>query len=629
MLGGLFALLVGLWWVQIFHGERYQENQKDQLYRTVRLPAVRGKILDRNGEPFAENRPLFEVHLYLEELRGQFRYAYTNQIKPAFVTANPKATITANVRAELERLARFSVVTNYATALARRVGIVPTLSEARFQNFYLSQRTLPFPLAQGLTEDQVARFYELCSDQPSLALDVNRIRFYPAGTAAAHILGQLQQDDSVGEDEEYNYQFRLPDYKGVAGIERAFEKELRGRPGVRLVTVNSMAYRQSETELVSPESGLNVVLTLDRLLQRKADAAMRLPGPNTRGAAVVMDVNSGDILALSSTPTFDLNSYTKPDEFAKLVGSEDSPFLNRATKGRYQPGSTFKIVVALAGLESGDIDPKVAKHFAEGFSLPGGHWKDTAGAGWFDFRDAFAFSSNPYFQTHGLQVGARGIIEMGRRLGLGETTGMFPAFDDPGYFPKVSPLLKNSGAPWRDGDTANLSIGQGEVLVTPLQMAVLVSAVANGGKVLRPRLAIRVESASGGPDARAKEFPAGQVRTVIPLKPSTIAVLHQAMLDDVEYKNGRWPGRQGSGAPAAVANLQILGKTGTAENELFGKKKGETTWFVSFAPAVNPRYAVVVVVEDGVSGGRTCAPIAKEIYKELLNRDPRIATSNN
>lgn len=633
VLAGLGTLLLGLWWVQIFRGERYQESQKDQLYRTVRLPAVRGKILDRNGVALAENRPLFEVHLYLEELRAQFRYQYTNQIKPVFLAANPTTRITRKIGEDLERQARFAVISNYSMTLSQRLGLTPAVSEARFQSHYLTERTLPFPLAQGLSEQQVARFYELCSQQPSLAMHAKRVRYYPYGTSAAHILGQLQKDDTEREGEEYHYQFRLPDFKGVAGLEMVFDSALRGRPGVRLVTVNSMAYRQAETELVAPTPGSNVVLTIDWQIQQKADAALRMPGPKTRGAVVVMDVNSGDILALASAPTFDLNSYTRPEEWAKLFEDpEAKPFFNRATQGRYLPGSIFKIVISLAGLESGEIDPKAIFESKDGFSLPGGHWEDTAGPGKFDFRKAFALSSNPYFQTHGLGLTAPGIIDMGRRLGLGQTTGVLTPFevrlDDPGYFPKVSPLIKNSGGFWRDGDTANLSIGQGEVIVTPLQMAVLLSAVANGGKVLQPRLVMRIESAADSPAAATKEFPAAQVRSVLHLKPSTWETLHQAMLDDVEYVDPETR-RQGSGWPVAVRNLQIAGKTGTAENQEYGRRKDKTTWFVSYAPYVNPRYAVIVVVEDGVSGARTCAPIAREIYKLLLARDPRIATQSN
>ena len=631
VLGGLGILFAGLWYIQIYSGKRFEADVKGQLYRTVRLPAVRGKILDRNGFALAENRPRFEINLYLEELRRDFRFEYTNRIRPEFIAANPTTRINGKISSELESQARFAVVNNIYTQIGQRVGLAEKLSASELQKFYLSERTLPFPLAQGLSPQQVARFAENFCDQPSLALNTQLVRSYPFGTAAAHILGHLTPDDSNREDEEFNYQFRLPDFAGASGMELAFEKELRGKPGMMLVTVNSMQYRQAETVLVKPQPGNNVVLTIDQKLQRTVDVALGRSGPKTRGAVVVMDVSNGDIMAISSSPTFDPKSFTEgasPEEAKRLLDPDTKPQFNRAMRGAYLPGSIFKIVVALAGLENNVIKPKEVKRYEEGFTLPGGHWEDTAGPGNFDFRRAFALSSNPYFQTHGLQIGALGIIEMGRRLGLGQPTGISKVREVSGYFPKASslPLMKNGGGPWRPGDTANLSIGQGEVSVTPLQMAVLLSAVANSGKVFQPRLVMRIDSSPESGVPSSKEFPAGQIRNIVDLKPSTWDVLHQAMIDDVEYRE---PGdKPGSGWRAAVPNLRIAGKTGTAETEENGKK-GKATWFVSYAPATAPRYAVVVVIEDGASGGLTCAPIAREIYAKLLTLDPKMMVQNN
>lgn len=628
VLVGMGILMGGLWYLQVISAKRYQADVQGQSFRTVRVPAIRGKVLDRNRQPLADNRPCYNVNLYLEELRRNFRHQYTNSVKREFERAHPKMKLTRSITDELERQARYQVVSNLVVQTSSVIQEPRFLLEKEFLKHYDSSRSLPLPLLKDLSFQQVAMFAEKSPNLSSLALEPQPLRVYRYHTAAAHILGHLRRDDNPSEDEERDFQFRLPDYRGVKGIEVAFDTELRGKPGVKLVKVNSMQYRQSEEMLTPPEPGQNVILTIDLTIQQAAERALLLAGEETRGAAVVMNSENGDILAMASAPSFDPNEFMSPiltERWETFFQHEKLlPMLNRAVYGEYPPGSVFKIITGLACLEAG-LDPDEVYRSA-GFyrlSLRGRPIGDTAGAGDFKFRTAFCFSSNPYFQNFGLKAGPQKLVEMGVRFGLGERTGISNGMEAKGYFPKLDDIRKSSGNRWMDGDTANLCIGQGEIKVTPLQMAVVTAGVASGGKIWQPRLVSRIEPQESQSEIAAIDFPAGQVRRDLMLNPQHLALLRQAMLDDVEFRDpvtGRW----GTGRSAAVKGMRVCGKTGTAQ--VVAKYDKHITWFVSFAPFEAPRYVVVVMVEGGASGGGTCAPIAKIIYEALLKREQQLST---
>jgi penicillin-binding protein 2 len=372
---------------------------------------------------------------------------------------------------------------------------------------------------------------------------------------------------------------------------------------------------------IDAEPGHDVVLTIDVPIQHAAERALASIGPEKSGAVVVMDIHSGDILAAASAPTFDPNYFLNPPTNWNEVlqrWRESGVYLNRATRGTYEPGSTFKIVVALAGLESGLLDPSATYVSAGSYRSGGGrHIDDTAPAGNYDFERAFYKSSNAYFIDCGVRIGHERVVEMGRRFGLGQPTGL-PKFPEAsGYFPpspSVAKVKKRDRGNWMQGDTENLSIGHGEVLVTPLQMAVLTAAVANGGKVLRPRLVSAIRSLDDASSQNAETFAAGVTQAQLHMSQRSLNLVREAMLADVENPAGT--GYQGS----HLSNYKICGKTGTAKITPELRK----TWFVSFAPFENPRYTVVVVVEPGVSGGHTCAPIAKKVYEALIKRDQAV-----
>lgn len=624
---GMAVLLAGLWYVQVISAKRYRADLQEQSLRIIRVPAIRGKILDRNGIPLADNRPSYNVNLYLEEFRRYFRYEYTNRVLSEFRKANPKVRPTGRTDEVLQSTARFRVVSNLMLHVSSMVNEPTLLDLKQFTNHYDNLRSLPFPLMRDLTPQQVALFVERSTALPSLALEVQPVRAYPWTNTAAHLIGHLRRENSPTDDDEISFQFRLPDFSGVMGVELAFDQQLRGRPGVKSVLVNNLQYRQAEEMLSPPQPGQNVVLTLDLSLQRTAEKALRNGNPDARGAAVVLDCRNGDVLAMASVPSFDPNLFTarvSEEDWAKLSDDELRPQLNRATYGTYPPGSIFKIIVALAGLEAGSLSTNDIVEGKRSYQINGkGHaWNCTAPPGTYDFDRAFYLSCNCYFIDRGLQIGFERIAEMGRRFGFGSRTGFTTRQEAAGYYPDPSDKVKRDGTRWMGGDTANLCIGQGELLVTPLQMAVMTAAIANGGQVLEPRLVSRIEPQEAGMNADVIRFPSGQIRTQLRLNPKNLEIVQHAMLLDVVHKDpaGRL---DGTGRRAAVEGMQVCGKTGTAQVMEGRKLKEYITWFVSYAPFDSPRYAVVVVIEGGVSGSATCAPVAHDIYEALLKKEQR------
>ena len=612
---GVLVLLAGLWWVQVFSYRHYSEDQKAQSFRTVRIPPVRGKILDRNRLALAENQPSFNLNLYLSELREQFLFQYTNRVIPEWRRAHPGRNRPRGTEsADLQRLARYLAASNVVQSLNSVLQESLQLDWQKFHRHYRSQLALPLPVIENMNPGQVARFHERFVNPPGVDIDVQPVRLYPNDSLAAHILGFLYFDDSSVEGEESFFNFRLPDYRGRVGIEAQFDADLHGRAGVKSVLVNSLGYRQSETTWEESLPGRNVVLTIDLSIQRAAEEALNSVGSNTRGAVVVMDPNTGDILALASAPAFDPNHFIPRithEEYARLNDPKLRPQINRAMQENYAPGSIFKIVVALAALEDG-------LHPAQTISNPGYIYlgrrqiKDTAPPGEYNFRRAFIRSSNTYFITNGLAVGAEAIVKLGHRLHFGERTGLLPGQETPGYFPSLTTV--KAGA-WRDGDTANLCIGQGALSVTPLQMAVMVAAIANGGKVLWPRLVDRIEPQEAGAEPPIV-FPHRPVRDTLGVSERALKIVHEAMLADVEDQE------EGTGKHAFVPGMRICSKTGTAQvTDPQNRVIDHTTWFASYAPYEHPRYTVVVMVESGSSGGGTCAPVARKIYEALLKME--------
>ncbi len=644
VLGGILILFTGLWWVQLVSSRHYQEKLLIQSVRTVRIPAARGKILDCEGRSLAENRPSYNVDLYLEELSTNFQAAYALALRnartnlsreislrqvqlgrPLTVPEKKQFALTEALKDQLKQQTRYQVVSNLIGNLSAALDQPINLPQKEFQKQYDKARALPMPIfPNSLNPIQLARFEERSAAETGMDLEVESMRYYPNGSVGAHLLGYLQHNNDSGEGERTNYNYRLPDFVGVTGMEGLFDAELRGAAGEKSVLVNYLGYRQSETVWAPAEPGRNVVLTIDLDIQKAADAALEGAQANVHGAVVVMDAQSGDVLAMASAPTYDPNYriHPNPDPAAREKENEmwDDEKIglqrNRAIYENYHPGSIFKIVVAMAALEQHVLDPQEIFHSEGYFMIGRRRIGDTAKAGDFDFNRAMAMSSNPYFIHQGTNVGViQKIVEIGHHLHLGERTGIVPHQEAAGHFL----TLEQVSSGWRLGDTANVSIGQGVLDVTPIQMAVMTAAVANGGKIFWPRMIARVENADGS--GAVEMYPPGRVRDNLGVSQHTLDVVRGGMLADVQSA-------EGTGSILGIVGWTIAGKTGTADVVRGGRivKSAKDTWFTSYSTGADgrARYVVVATVEGGASGGLTCVPIAGKVYSALQQRDQQL-----
>ena len=629
---GICVLLVGLWWVQVVSAREYQNHLETQAFRTIRLPAVRGKILDREGRVLAENQPRYNLSLFLDDLRQPFYRDYTNLLywartaqKERIATAEKslgrsltKAELktyrfTPNQVERLRQLARERVAGARAASISDTIGVPVALDAKDFNRHYARQLALPYPLAKKLDATQVARFQENYTNGLGVDLELESVRNYPNGNTAGHLLGYVLRSEEGQDGDKPNFNYYLADYSGKVGIEAGLDTELRGHAGQESVMVNSLGYRKSENIENHPEPGRNAILTLDLDIQQAAEKSLLAnQGPNARGAVVVMDIRNGDVLAMVSSPS--MNPIYSDNDPARMVDEKLDVQKNKATQENYAPGSIFKVIVGLACLEAG-LDPNRTIYNPENPNELGkGHIvigrksiKDTAPPGLYDFRRAILRSSNTYFITNGIRCGVDRIIAMAEKFHFGEKMHLPTRQETAGHLPSLSDVHHG----WRDGNTANLCIGQGEIDVTPLQVALAYSTIANGGTVFWPRLVMRTEPQDPTAGGIVTNYVAGRIRDRVGVSARSLKILQTAMLSETEDP-------EGTGKEARVGGLRICGKTGTAQ-----RKDGWNYWFASFAPYESPRYAVVVMVtsENKGSGGGVCAPIAHDIYEAILKKE--------
>jgi penicillin-binding protein 2 len=621
MAAGILALLAGLWFVQIVSGKQMQGQLERQSFRKPRVPAVRGSIFDRNGLALVENRPQYNVVLYLEDLRSQFTNEYYSHVLKEYVRDHPGTSagkLPAKVTNPLRLEADYRVVSNITYGVAAVLQQPVTLERERFWHFYTNYTFMPLQILTNLNSNNVAKFEEQLSNQPGLELEKQPVVSFAHKTAAAHLLGYVVR---TGEDKKY----LAPGYKGNTGIEAAFEEQLKGEPGTNLVLVDNQNYRQHEETLVPNQTGKDIYLTIVLPLQQAVEKAIAQRGARG-GAAVVMDAQNGDILAMASVPTFDPNEFVtgvSPGRWEQLDDARLQPLKNRATFDTYPPGSTFKIITALACLESGVMDvnetyitlpnPMDPAHGL--FQEAGYHIKDTAPPGEYEFEKAFYHSCNSYFGHYGLKVGLRKLLEVAKRFHLGEKAGFAIPYEEvAGTVPGPE---QAGGKAWPYASAPYVAIGQ-EIQVTPLQMTVMIAAIANGGTIFWPRVVKEIRS-SGPAGEVEKSFPAGRVRDKVSLNPQHLQIVRNAMLQDTEHPGANaYDHFHPPGGALQQAHFHVAGKTGTAQVKSPALDYARVTWFDSYGPFDDPRYAVVVMIVDGGSGGVTCAPAAEEIYEAIV-----------
>jgi penicillin-binding protein 2 len=587
---GLFILLADLWRVQVLNAEHYGGRDQAQSLRRIRIPSARGEIIDRNGVVLANNRPSYDIAFYLDQL-GQ-----------------------VSKTQDIVRIAEANLV-----ALSQALNMPVTLADRDVRIHYQRRRPLPLPVWRNLRPEMVAAFEERASNLPGADLIVTPVRQYPLGSLAAHVLGYIGKSYTNDDESVERFYYYEPDSIGIQGVECTCDEFLRGAPGGYTIRVNPAGRKVGDVGRKPAEVGDRVTLTLDARIQKTVeDALERAPlsaGKELRGAAVVLDLRNGEILAMASAPAFDPNIFNPGVSAATVnavMNDPRSPMLNRAIGARYAPGSTFKVVTLLAGLEAGSIAPRDSIVCNGAIQI--GTWPrpfrcwNTRGHAAVDALSAIKESCDIYFYEKGLATGVDAITRMAGELGLGQPTGIDVGSDLGGLVPTPAWKRVQRGERWWDGDTAQLAIGQSFLLATPLQMACMAAALGNRGTLWRPFVIKRIETDSGQVVRQTNP----EVRNRLHESPQNIEFVCQAMLAAVRDVDG-------TAHQAAVKGLSVAGKTGTSE---FQVREGriKRAWFIGFAPSNDPQVAVAVLIEDANSGGHTAAPVAGAILAGIFQK---------
>ncbi|HEY8900449.1 MAG TPA: penicillin-binding transpeptidase domain-containing protein [Chthoniobacterales bacterium] len=624
IVGGLAILISRLWWVQIVRGDYYLAKVKGGSRVTVRLPAVRGEIKDRNGVPLVENRASFEVDFYLPDIVRAYKKEHG---KPPLRDVKFRRRDRYGNLSEVPEVDIPKVVNDSVIERLTELGVAVDYNAEQLQTHYRNEELIPYPYRQDLDFDTMAKLMENNVGLPGLKAEVKPVRYYPYGSLAAHILGYVgaprdidkQRKEEAEEGKDYN--FFQPDVEGKAQIEKAMDKYLRGKPGVRTLQRDAKnQILENDAQLVPPEKGADVFLTIDARLQYIVEETLRVAG---RAACVVVDVNNGDILAMASVPSFDPNKFVPSiaaKDWVALTSDETSPLLNRAING-YIPGSTFKAISALA-IERAKIG---AQHFECGGGMSYGNtfmkcWIFGKGNhGSLDVEGGLKNSCNGYFFRAGNVAGIDQIDEIGHMLGLGQLTGIPLSGESPGILDGPEHLRSvNPQDKWRPSLTANVAIGQGAVLASPLQMAMVAATIANGGTCYYPRIVDRVVEADGTVDTPEPV----RVRSNL----LTDAGMTAEQIEHVRHGMWRVVNEEGGTArKARIAGFEVAGKTGTAQNWRLDSKGRKTqdnnTLFIAFAPYQKPKYAICVLIQGGKSGGGVPAPVAAKILEQAFAMD--------
>ncbi len=558
------------------------ETQKQTRMHVMGIPAPRGQIVDRHGAPMAQNRIGYNLCITFPPQAGLTEEAALSYARQRVAAA--------------ERL------------LARRISVNYDVVSEHYRNRPL----LPFEIVQDLLPAELAVLQKGVPE--GLMLRPVYVRFYPNGQVAGHILGYVGRAGRMQTGPIRENEMLWPEFEGRDGIEQAFNSQLTGSAGQMNITFDSLGKQISEVVSIPPQAGSNVILTLDLEMQRAAEDILAKDA--RRGALVVVEPSTGDILVLASWPVFNPNTFVpflSSEQYQSLQEDPSIPLLPRAYRSSYPAGSIYKVVTGIAALESGAIRRDSYFDCPPVFNLAGlsfRNWKKEH-AGSLNFAEALTQSCNTWFYKVGIKTGKAAFIEWERRLGLGEKTGIPLTAEAPGRVPTDEYMMQLYKRPIMDGDMANMSIGQGDILVSPIQMAQLMMIVANGGTFYQLRLVSQVQDLNN----RIKAAYSVRVRDRIPLQPETVAALHKGLYDVVHSGSG-------TAASARVKGLNVCGKTGTAQ---WGPKRNERTaaWFIGFAPRDEPRYAFAALYEGApndhdVHGGSHAAPLIGKFLRKAL-----------
>lgn len=578
---GFFILMVRFWQLQVMDADYYSELSQNNRLRLVKTTAPRGLIYDKNGERLVENRPGFDLLLVPEDITD---WDKTRKM------------------------------------LGRIVGLTPEEIEEKVANAKKRPPYRPVKLMEDMSWEEMAKVESFKFEMPGINIDVSPKRFYLYGVATAHLTGYLGE---INERELKSVPatagYGAGDLIGKHAIEKSLEEYLRGTDGGRKIEVDALG-RMIRVANSSPSTpGNNIKLTLDLKTQLAAWDALK----DKVGAVVAIEPSTGKILALVSTPSFDpniLSSGISQEEWNSLVNNPLDILTNRASQGQYPPASTLKPLVAAAALDNKAISPWTKIYSGPTFSFAGRDYRDwnAGGHGEITVHEAIVESSDTFFYQVGLKLGVDTIADYIKSFGLGSRTGIGHINEKPGLVPTSEWKKRAYGVRWYEGETISVSVGQGYMLATPLQLAVAYSAIANGGIIFTPQLVEEITTPDGVP-----------IKTFVSEKKGSIAVSPEAVKGIRSALIGVIHENEGTATNLRSSTAKIAGKTGTAQvRRLIEKvedieeipyKFRDHAWFAGYAPYDNPKVTVVVIVEHGGFGSKAAAPIARRIIETYLS----------
>ena len=584
VLAAFVVLFIRLIYLQVIMGDEYRRLSLNNSIRLQSIDPTRGRLYDRNADLLVDNRPSFDVNITLKD---------AEPLKPT-----------------LEKLALHLKTPTGA--------LLSQIKQTRGVSAYS-----PLLLQQDVGRNTLASIEVNKFDLPGVSVDVNLRRHYLRERQAAHLIGYLSEISPTELKSGSYPDCRSGDLIGKFGAEKVYENFLRGKRGGRQVEVNANGLVVRILKTVEAKPGHNVYLTIDQNLQQRTEVLL----DGVVGAAVAVEPSSGKILALASSPSFDQNSFVggiTREQWDSLISNPFRPMSNRAIQGEYPPGSTYKIITALAGLQEGVIDEHSVFH------CPGYHrfgnriyrcWKK-GGHGKVHILKAVEESCDVFFYQVGQRLGVDRLAWYAKAFGLGSPTGVRLDHEANGLIPTAAWKKRRTGVPWQEGETLSIAIGQGFNLATPIQMAVLAAAVANGGHRYQPLILDNIKTVDG--QLLQKNEP--KLIGKLPVSPAHLALVKLGLWKVVHGENGTARGSR-------LSDIDISGKTGTSQ--VVSRKENESmaeedmpahlrshAWFIAYAPSEKPTLAVAVVIEHGEHGSGAAAPIAKEMIKTFLRKPP-------
>jgi penicillin-binding protein 2 len=566
----IIVLAIRLWDLQIMKGTEMKKLSEQNRVRIKKVVAPRGVIYDRTGKILADTRPSFNMYITPEDIKD------FNQ--------------TIDGLATLLKIDRDEIIDKLKAAS----GFPPSF---------------PVKIKSDITKDEVAKVEANRVYLPGVTIQIEPKRNYPYGKMMAHMLGYVSEisDEELKSKDFKNY--APGDNIGRYGLERAYETYLRGKDGERRVEVDAMGREVRTLDIIEPAAGNNLTLNVDLDMQLTLEKSF----DNKKGGAIALDAKTGAVLALVSRPAFD------PNKFASGISKEDwqtiatdnfHPLQNRVIQGRYPPGSTFKIALALKALEDGIINEKT------GFSCRGGFafgkrvfkcWKK-GGHGNISVHRGIVESCDVFFYNTGLKIGIDRIHEISEAIGLGKITGIDLPNEKNGLIPSPEWKRKTFGEPWYEGETVSVSIGQGAVWLTPIQLAQLSAFVANEGVTFKPQIVNKIIS----PEGKVQKTFEPVINSNVKMKKEVFRIVKDGMRGVVNEPGGTAYGSR-------LVNVSMSGKTGTAQSVgEKGKNSGDHAWFIAYAPAEEPSIAISILVEYGGHGSSVSAPIAKALTETFF-----------